>query len=148
MPVVYLDVCCLNRPFDDQAQARIHLESEAVLLILERLHSKTWDWVSSDVVDMEIKQTPDPERRQRVQLIAGQAHHIVRLDANIRRRANELAELGFSTYDALHIASSESANSDVLLTTDDQLLRLASRHTTLLLTTVANPLLWLQEYAE
>ena len=28
---IYLDVCCLNRPFDDQTQDRIHLESEAVV---------------------------------------------------------------------------------------------------------------------
>jgi len=38
--LVYLDVCCLNRPFDDQSQDRIHLESEAVLLILERCQSQ------------------------------------------------------------------------------------------------------------
>jgi hypothetical protein len=31
-----MDVCCLNRPFDAQTQERIRLESEAVLLILER----------------------------------------------------------------------------------------------------------------
>jgi hypothetical protein len=29
--VLYLDICCLKRPFDDQAQPRIRLESEAVL---------------------------------------------------------------------------------------------------------------------
>ncbi len=34
MPQIYLDVCCLNRPFDDQRQDRIRLEADAVLLIL------------------------------------------------------------------------------------------------------------------
>ena len=33
---VNLDACCLNRPFDDQTQIRIYLESEAVLTILYR----------------------------------------------------------------------------------------------------------------
>jgi hypothetical protein len=33
---IYLDICYLNRPFDDQRQDRIRLESEAVPLILER----------------------------------------------------------------------------------------------------------------
>lgn len=28
---IYLDVCCLNRPFDDQAQQRVHLEAEALV---------------------------------------------------------------------------------------------------------------------
>jgi hypothetical protein len=32
--LIYLDVCCLNRPFDDQTQERIRLEAEAVLHIL------------------------------------------------------------------------------------------------------------------
>jgi len=39
---IYLDVCCLNRPFDDQTQDRIHLESEAVILILKRVRSGNW----------------------------------------------------------------------------------------------------------
>lgn len=26
--IIYLDNCCYNRPFDDQTQERIHLESE------------------------------------------------------------------------------------------------------------------------
>jgi hypothetical protein len=37
---IYLDTCCLNRPFDDQRQARIRLESEAVTLILEKILRK------------------------------------------------------------------------------------------------------------
>ena len=36
MPRVYFDACCLNRPFDDQTQDRIRLESEAVLLIMSQ----------------------------------------------------------------------------------------------------------------
>jgi hypothetical protein len=31
---VYLDMCCLKRPFDDQSQLRIHLESEAILALM------------------------------------------------------------------------------------------------------------------
>ena len=34
MMAIYLDTCCLNRPFDDQTQDRIRLEAEAVILIL------------------------------------------------------------------------------------------------------------------
>jgi hypothetical protein len=33
---IYLDVCCLNRPFDDQRQDRIRLEAEAIERILDR----------------------------------------------------------------------------------------------------------------
>lgn len=29
---LYLDLCCFNRPYDDQTQARIRLEAEAIIL--------------------------------------------------------------------------------------------------------------------
>ena len=32
---IYLDMCCLKRPFDDQTQPRIALETAAVLAILQ-----------------------------------------------------------------------------------------------------------------
>jgi hypothetical protein len=35
--LIYLNVCCLNRPFDDQTQERIRLEAEAVLRILANI---------------------------------------------------------------------------------------------------------------
>ena len=52
---VYLDACCLNRPFDDQGQPRVHLETEAISLILEKLHWREWDWVGSEMLLYEIR---------------------------------------------------------------------------------------------
>ncbi len=34
---LYLDICCFNRPYDDQTQARVRLETEAVILLLSSL---------------------------------------------------------------------------------------------------------------
>lgn len=34
---LYIDLSCFNRPFDDQLQDRIHLETEAVFGILNRI---------------------------------------------------------------------------------------------------------------
>ena len=90
MTSVYLDVCCLNRPFDDQAQARIHLEAEAVLIILARCRAGDWTWVSSDVVDLEIERTPDPERCRRVRLLVSHAHRSVQAGVNEIERAEQL----------------------------------------------------------
>ncbi len=50
MTKIYLDTCCLNRPFDDQTQERICLESEAVLAILSRIEKGEWEWIGSDVL--------------------------------------------------------------------------------------------------
>jgi len=43
----------LNRPFDDQTHNRIHLEAEAVIIILTKLQEGQWQWISSQVVDFE-----------------------------------------------------------------------------------------------
>lgn len=148
MATIYLDVCCLNRPFDDQTQDRIHLEAEAVLLILTHVESGRWQWIGSEVLDYEIEQTPNAERRLRVKLLTTSVAHTVLVEAAEEARARQLEELGFHALDALHLASAESGGADVLLTTDDRLLRLAVRFSAQLRIRVANPLIWLQEKTE
>lgn len=52
--IVYMDVCCYNRPFDDQLQDRIRIEAEATLAILARCQSNTWTLAGSVIIDVEI----------------------------------------------------------------------------------------------
>lgn len=52
---IYLDVCCLNRPFNDQRQKRVRLESEAVRAILAMIDQGHVIWVTSDAVELEIR---------------------------------------------------------------------------------------------
>lgn len=63
---VYFDVCCLNRPFDDSSQDRIRLEAEAVLSIYRKCRLGEWTLLTSEVIESELRQTPDT---QRVELI-------------------------------------------------------------------------------
>ena len=51
---IYLDACCLNRPFDDQRQPRIRLEAEAISLILQNFHQRKWEWIGSDILVYEL----------------------------------------------------------------------------------------------
>ena len=145
---IYLDVCCLNRPFDDQSQDRIRLEAEAVLLILKRIQNEDWIWYSSDVVVDEIEQTPDTKRRKRVLQFHAHAHEIYQLAETDVARAKILAELGFGTMDALHLACAESCGVDYLLTTDDKLSQRAGRFADQLSIAVENPLAWLMRQQE
>ena len=144
-PSIYLDVCCLNRPFDDQTHERIHLEAEAVLLILKRIEDGKWHWKSSEVVQFEIDQTPNTERRTQVSLLTRFASEVILIDDSIIQRAEILQDHGFKTYDAMHLACAESANASIFLTTDDRLLKRAQQKRKILNTDVRNPLDWLQE---
>jgi hypothetical protein len=67
---VYLDVCCLCRPFDDQTINRIHLEAEAIKEILMRC-TQDWTLVTSDAVSFEISRIPDRTRMKKAQNLDG-----------------------------------------------------------------------------
>jgi len=145
MTKIYLDTCCLNRPFDDQTQERIRLESEAVLAILSRIEKGGWDWIGSDVLIDEIEQTPDIQKLTRTKLLSGFIQQIVEIGDKEEKRAKELQREGFQAFDSLHIACAESARADVFLSTDDHLLKLAKRISKRLHIRVENPLAWVEE---
>lgn len=142
---IYLDVCCLNRPFDDHMQDRIRIESEAILAILGYCHSSKWFLLSSEVVDLEISKIPDDYRRQKVAILSTVSYSKVRIDKKVEQRALELENIGFKPIDALHIACAEKGKADVLLTTDDALCNSALKYNNLLKVRVENPLKWLME---
>ena len=60
---VYLDNCCLNRPFDDQTQLRIRLESEAKLKVQEEIRAGKLQLAWSYILDYENRKNPFQERR-------------------------------------------------------------------------------------
>ena len=141
-------VCCLNRPFDDQRQDRIRLEAEAVLLILARCEAGEWQSISSAVVEKEINQIPNKERRNRIKtMLKGTSLTVALTDTGVAR-AREITALGFRTYDALHLACAEQAGAEVLLTTDDGIIRTATRNVERLKVRVANPLDWILEVSK
>jgi hypothetical protein len=84
---LYLDACCLNRPFDDQSQTRVRLESEAVLSILELAVAGSLEIIGSDIIDDELSQMPDDERREKVELLlASASSHILLTTAFAKAR--------------------------------------------------------------
>jgi predicted nucleic acid-binding protein len=142
---IYLDVSCLNRPFDDQTQPRIRLEAEAVALILERCATGEWQQVSSDMAAIEIAANPDHQKRRQVRATLPPARDIIPLDQAIFDRTKAIQSMGIRTADAVHVAAAEASGADVLLTCDDKLERAARRSRGGLKVTVANPTVWLKE---
>jgi predicted nucleic acid-binding protein len=141
---VYLDVSCLDRPFDDQWQERIRLETEAVALIFDRFESGVWRHVSSQMVIIEIAAMPDADRRQRVRNLLPAAEDIMSLSLPVLRRAETLVGLGFRAADAVHIASAEAHRADALLSCDDKLVRRGGRLRRRLAVEVDNRLSWVR----
>ena len=142
---IYLNVSCLNRPFDDQEQARIRLEAAAVGMILEGFDEGRWVHVSSEMARIEIEANPDPKRRARVRLLLPGVGGLVMLTPALFARGAALELLGFKGADALHVAAAEEAAADVLLSCDDRFCRTGKRHAKRLRVSIENPLHWLNE---
>jgi predicted nucleic acid-binding protein len=144
--LLYLDLNCFNRPFDDQSQVRVAKETQAVFSILERIEQGTDQLAWSAVLTFENAQHPIADRREEI------ARWIKRSDSNlsitniVSERARELVDAGFKSLDSAHLACAEAAGCDRFLTCDDRLLRKAGR--VQLAVVVQNPIDYVEELSD
>jgi predicted nucleic acid-binding protein len=138
-----MDNCCLNRPFDDQSNLRVHLEAEAIKTIISLLEQQQWFLVSSQVLEFEISKNGDESRRNELNSINALAHTVIRIDAAIAKRANEFEKHGLQAFDALHLACAED-NADIFLTVDDKFINKAKNIQGLHIK-ISSPLIYLSE---
>ena len=120
---LYLDTSVLNRPFDDQKQPRIWLETLAFSLVLSLIEAGEAALVASPIHTLENSRSPFSVRRLWVGRCLALATHTVSLTDAIRTRAHELAGHGQKPLDALHLACAEAAGADWFLTCDDRLIK-------------------------
>ncbi len=141
----YMDTCFLNRPFDDQSDDRVRLETEALKIVLGHVDRGQWTLLGSGVLDLEVIRTPDPRRREALQeLLARAVTEYVEPGEQTAALARRIQTRGIAGFDALHLACAADARADVFLTTDDRLVRRASRMTDLVTVPVSLPLRWLE----
>ena len=133
---VYLDNCCYNRPFDEQAQLRVVLETLAKLNIQQQMRDGVLEYVWSSVLDFEISKSRFLDRSLQIMPWAKDAVINVQIDDSIRFRAKEFEANGLKAMDALHVACAEAAECDWFFTTDRGILKKARNLTSM---RVANP---------
>src|SRR5260370_29853593 len=100
---VYADMCCLKRPFDDQSQPRIHLESEAVLALLGAPADRV-EFLRAPAHDLENDQNRLPVRAERVREWLTAMLRVEPPDETLIARTAELIALAFKNLDAVHLA--------------------------------------------
>ena len=61
---VYLDLCVYNRPFDDQAQPRIMMETLGLIIIMASIPSGAVQTVNAFALEYENQQNPSLERKE------------------------------------------------------------------------------------
>lgn len=117
---IYADICSLCRPFDDQSQPRIWLETHALCVILNLIETGQVQMVHSAIHDLENARSPWALRRHWVDLCLSLADERPSLTPAIKQRAVELEAFGIKSLDALHTAAAEAATCTHLLTCDDR----------------------------
>jgi predicted nucleic acid-binding protein len=122
MTKVYLDTSVYNRPFDDQTQPKIFLESQAVVIILQMVETGVVDLVSSSVLEYENSRNPYPLKQEAMNRYLQMAEAIQMVDEAIRQRSEELGHNGLKAVDALHVACAEMLRSDYFITCDKRLI--------------------------
>jgi len=124
---IYLDNCCFNRPFDDQSQLRIQLEAEAKLKIQDDIRSGIYKLIWSYMLDYENTKNPFQERTEPIAKWRTYAVEDVEEDRDAIELAIRISHEGIRKFDSLHIACAIKARADYFLTTDDGILKRASR---------------------
>jgi len=146
---IYLDVCCLNRPFDDQQQIRIRLESEILLALIDKKTRGRKVFVCSDAVEVELANMIDLDRLRQIKALMEEIYsEHINYNSEIIERARCLLSIGLKNMDALHVACAEAAKVDIFLTMDDQLRKVAERNTSVIKVRVVNPVTWIREQGE
>lgn len=120
---IYLDTSVYNRPFDEQSQPRIWLETLAFSVILQMIENNQAVLISSSVVDYENSRNPHKLRQQWVNKVLKLADDKQVVDQTIKQRALSLENAGLKALDALHISCAESAKVDCFITCDDRLMK-------------------------
>ena len=142
---IYLDACCVNRLTDDQFQKRVREEAEAVERILRSVKMGESIWIISAALIYEIERSPQEDRKRESLALLALSSVSVGIDDRIVARARDLESAGYGGFDALHLASAEAGDAEVLLTTDDKFVKRARRGAGSPRVPVRNPVSWLKD---
>lgn len=126
---IYLDNCCYNRPYDDQRQLRISLETQAKLDIQKRIREGQFELVSSFVLIYEISKSPNILSAQSIRIFVENFSSVYVSDSKlsqIEAIAEKIQETGIKKMDSWHVACAVMADADYFLTTDKRLLKYKS----------------------
>ena len=119
---VYLDNCCFNRPYDDQNNLLVFLETEAKLFIQDLIYTGKLLLVWSFVLDYENAANPFDERKRNISAWKKLSITDCNLCDEISDIAEKLLQIDLRQKDASHIACAIYANAAFFITTDKKIL--------------------------
>jgi hypothetical protein len=126
---IYIDMCALNRPFDELIDFRAKMEAQAVIFLIHGIIDGTYILCNSDIIEYEWSQMPMVEKKFLVKKIMYLAKEKITLNEEVTKLAKEFEISGMKAYDALHLASSILGRCDCFISTDDKFVKKAKNNT-------------------
>ena len=123
---IYLDMCCYNRPYDDQSQLKITMETQSKLYIQDLIKKKELNLVSSYMLRYECNHNPFEMRRNTIFHFIDKytfAYVGIEHQPQIESMAAEIMKTGIKFKDACHVASALYAQCNYFISTDIRLLK-------------------------
>ena len=118
---VYLDNCCFNRPFDDQTQPKVAIETLAKLHIQELVLKKEIDIVWSYILKFENSRNIFEAKRAAIAEWEKNSVFFVEKSDSVVALARQISTTGVKPADSLHIACAITARCDYLVTVDSRM---------------------------
>ncbi|MCD7715132.1 MAG: type II toxin-antitoxin system VapC family toxin [Lachnospiraceae bacterium] len=143
---IYLDNCCYNRPYDDQSQLRISLETQAKLYVQEMIKNGELELTTSYVLQYENSENPYEIRKRAIsEFVRSYSNEHIDYDRaeEVGKMAKDIMKTGVKTKDAHHVACAILASCDYFLTTDKRLLKYATDEIKIM-----NPIDFIEELEE
>ena len=119
----YLDMCVFNRPFDDQSDLRVKLETVACQMIFEKIQKKEVELVWSFMLEFENELNPFTERKNEIALLSRLARHTVEPNQDILAKAEGVEQCGIKGNDAVHLACALISDCGYFVTCDDRIIQ-------------------------
>mgnify|MGYP002512128819 CR=1 FL=1 len=126
---IYLDMCCYNRPYDDQSQLKVAMETQSKLYIQSLIKDKKLELIVSYMLRYECSKNPFEMRRNAIFDFINKNTYAYIGDERkllIETKAAEIMKTGIKFKDACHVASALYAKCKYFISTDIRLLKYKS----------------------
>lgn len=141
---IYLDLCTIQRLYDDEDQESIREEKDAMERILELIEYGQLELVSSFALEYESDASTDEKKRGFTEAVLRRASERIESSPGIQHRTLVYALGGLTTWEAAHLAVAVETGVEFFCTCDRKLLRRAREEDTGL-TRVGSPLGLIEE---
>jgi len=142
---IYLDICCYNRPFDEQNNDLILLETEAKLIIQNNIKNGTYAFVWSFMLSSENDENPSDDKREIINSWGMLADEYCAASEDILSNAKQYMRLGLKHKDAIHLACAVKHKCDYFITTDKKLITKNNKINEI---NIVNPMVFILETEE